>query len=46
MIFNPKDKVIDQIHARNRLYHIDHEIAINMAMAGKDQEILTIEGLH
>ena len=46
MIYNSKDKAIGQIHARNGLYWVDHEITINMAMAGKDWEILTIEELH
>ena len=36
MIYDSKDKVIGQIHGRNRLYQVDHEITVNMAMADKD----------
>jgi hypothetical protein len=36
IIYNSKDKVIGQVNARNRLYRIDHEVAVNMAMAEED----------
>jgi hypothetical protein len=36
MIYNSKDKIIGRIDAKNRLYCIDHEIAMNVAMAGED----------
>ena len=45
-IYDKKDKVIGQINARNRLYCVDHEVAVNVAMAGEDWEVLTIEELH
>ena len=45
-IYDKKDKVIGQITARNGLYHVDHEVAVNVAMAGEDREVLTIEELH
>ena len=34
-IYDSKDKVIGQINARNGLYHVDHEVAVNVAMAGE-----------
>jgi hypothetical protein len=46
MIYNSKDKIIGRINAIIRLYHIDHKIAINVAMAGEDREVLTIVELH
>ena len=45
-IYDKKDKIIGQINARNRLYHVDNKVAINVAMAGEDWEVLTIEELH
>jgi hypothetical protein len=36
MIYNSKDKTIGRINAKNGLYHIDHEIAVNIAIAGED----------
>ena len=36
IIYNSKDKVIGRINANNGLYHVDHEIAVNIAMAGED----------
>jgi hypothetical protein len=36
MIYNSKDKVIGKINARNGLYCVDHEIAVNVDMAGED----------
>ena len=36
MIYNHKDKVIGRINAKNGLYRVDHEIAVNIAMAGED----------
>ena len=45
-IYNCKDKIIQQINARNGLYHVDHEIVVNAAMSGQAQEVLTIEELH
>ena len=45
-IYDKKDKVIGQITARNGLYRVDHQVAINVAMAGEDQEVLTIKELH
>ena len=33
-IYDTKDKVIEQIMARNRLYQVDHEVLINTTMAG------------
>jgi hypothetical protein len=46
IIYNSKDKIIGQVNARNRLYWMDHKVAVNIAMAGEDQEIPTIEELH
>ena len=46
IIYDSKDKVTGKISAKNGLYHIDHEIAVNVAMAGKNREVLTIEELH
>ena len=46
MIYNHKDKVIGRINARNGLYRVDHEMAVNVAMAGEDREVLTIGELH
>ena len=46
IIYNSKDKVIGRINANNGLYHVDHEIAVNVAMAGEDREVLTIKELH
>ena len=45
-IYDCKDKVIGQVNARNRLYHVDHEAAVNVAMAGEAWEVLTLEELH
>jgi hypothetical protein len=45
-IYDCKDKVIGQINDKNGLYRVDHEVAVNIAMAGEDQEVLTIEELH
>ena len=45
-IYDSKDKVIGQINARNRLYRVDHEVSVNVAMAGEAREILTVEELH
>lgn len=42
-IYDIKNKIISQINARNGLYHIDHEVAINVTMAEEEQEILTME---
>ena len=36
IIYNSKDKVIGRINAKNGLYHVDHEIAVNVTMAGED----------
>ena len=46
MIYNHKDKVIGRINARNGLYCVDHKVAVNVAMAGEDREVLTIKELH
>ena len=45
-IHDSNNKVIGQIITRNGLYHVDHEVAVNIAMAGEAQEILTLEELH
>ena len=45
-IFNPKDKVIGQITVENGLYRVDHDITVNLAMAGEAQEVVTVEELH
>ena len=45
-IYDSKDKVIGQINARNGLYRVDHEVSVNVAMAGEAREILTVEELH
>ena len=45
-IYNSKDKIIGRINAKNGLYRVDHEIAVNIAMAGEDREVLSIEELH
>ena len=45
-IYDSKDKVIGQINARNGLYRVDHQVAMNVAMAGEAREVLTLEELH
>ena len=45
-IYDAKDKIIGQINARNGLYRIDHEVAMNVTMAGEAREVLTLEELH
>ena len=35
-IYDKKDKVIGQITTRNGLYRVDHEVAVNIAMAGEE----------
>ena len=45
-IFNPRDKVIGHIIVKNGLYCVDHNIGINVALAGETREVLTIEELH
>ena len=45
-IYDTKDKVIGQIHARNGLYRVDHLATINIAMTGEAREVLTVEELH
>ena len=45
-IHDSNKKVIGQIIARNGLYHVDHEVAVNIAMAGEVREVLTLEELH
>ena len=37
-IYDSKDKVIGQINARNGLYQVDHEVSVNVAMAGKHEK--------
>ena len=46
IIYNSKDKVIGRINVKNGLYRVDHEIAVNVTMAGEDREVLTIKKLH
>ena len=38
--------MIGKISAKNGLYHVDHKIAVNVAMAGENREVLTIKELH
>ena len=45
-IYDKKEKVIGQINARNRLYQVDHEVAVNVTMAGEDQEVLHCQMGH
>ena len=46
IIYNSKDKVIGKISAKNGLYHVDHEISVNVAMAEEGQEMLTVKELY
>ena len=46
IIYDSKDKVIGKISAKNGLYRVDHEISVNVTMAGEGREILTVEELH
>src|SRR5271155_1240381 len=45
-IFDPKDKVIGQVIVKNGLYRVDHDITVNVAMAGEAREVVTVEELH
>ena len=45
-IFDQKDKIIGQIDAKNGLYRVDHDVTVNVAMAGEAREALTIEEFH
>ena len=45
-IHDSNNKVIGQIIAKNGLYRVDHEVAVNIAMAGEAREVLTLEELH
>ena len=45
-IFDQKDKVIGLIIVKIGLYHIDHNVFVNMAMTGEAQEVVTLEELH
>jgi hypothetical protein len=45
-IFDSRDRVIGQVNVRGGLYRVDHEIAVNVGMAGEAREVLTIEELH
>ena len=46
IIYNSKDKVMGKISAKNGLYHVDHEISVNVTMAGEGQGVLTVKDLH
>ena len=37
---------IGKISAKNGLYHVDHKISVNIAMAGEGWEILMVKELH
>ena len=45
-IFDQNDKLIGQIDAKNGLYRVDHDIMVNVAMAGDIRDILTVEEFH
>ena len=45
IIYDSKDKVIGKISAKNGQYCVDHEISVNVTMAGEGQEILMVEAL-
>ena len=45
-IFDPRDKVIGNIIVKNGLYRVDHDISVNVAVAGEAREVLTVEELH
>ena len=45
-IFDQKDKIIGLIPVKNGLYHVDHDVFMNVAMAGEVREVLTLEDLH
>ena len=45
-IFDSKDKVIRQVNMKNRLYRVDHDVTINIGIAGEAHKILTVEELH
>ena len=41
-----KDKIIGQIVAQNRLYQVNHEVSMNVAMAEETRKVLTVKELH
>ena len=45
-IFDSKDRVIGQVNMKNRLYRVDHDVMINVGIAGEAREVLTVEELH
>ena len=45
-IYDPKDKIIGQINAKNGLYCVDHGVIVNMAMTGEAPEVVSIEEIH
>src|SRR5271170_4524751 len=45
-IFDPRDKVIGNITVENGLYRVTHKATVNIAMAGEDREVLTVEEFH
>ena len=45
-IFDSRDKVIGLINVKNGLYHVDHDVMVNVGMAGEAHEILTVKELH
>ena len=45
-IYDPKDKIIGQINAKNGLYHVDHGVVVDTAMTGEVPEVVSIEEIH
>ena len=45
-IYDPKDKIIGQINAKNGLYHVNHGVVVNTAMTGEAPEEVSIEEIH
>ena len=45
-VYDAKNKMIGQVVIKNGLYHVDHDITVNVALAGVAREVLTVEELH
>ena len=45
-IYYLKNKIIGQVTIKNGLYCVDHDITMNVAMAGAAREVLMVKELH
>ena len=45
-VYDAKNKMIGQVVIKNSLYCVDHNITVNVALAGVAREVLTAEELH